>query len=280
MKKTITILAIAFLSIQSFPQQDTIIYHQWVPKAVAGLNLSQIALSNWTQGGEDALSWTFLGNGSLYYRSDYWNFKNDLKLAYGRTKLGTESFRTTDNELYLENVISRNIGWAIDPYFSNTTRTPLAAGFNYDTDPPTEIANFFDPGYLTQSLGFTYDKTQGFSTRLGAAVQEVFTNKFNFYSDDTTTAEIEKIKVETGLESVTTLDYGLMDNVLLKTKLRLFSRFNSLDIWDVRWDNTIAAIVNEYINVSFTFLLVYEEAQVKKRQIKEALQLGLTYNIL
>ena len=278
--KTSIIAVFIILTSNLFAQQDTIILYKWIPKAVAGFNISQIALSNWTQGGEDAISWSLLGNGSISYRSDFWHFKNDLKLAYGKTKLGTAGFRTTDNELYLESVISRNIGWAIDPYFSNTVRTALAAGFNYDTDPATKIANFFDPGYLTQSLGFTYDKTPGFTTRIGAAVQEVITNKFNFYSDDTETAEIEKVKVETGVESVTTAEHTVMENVLLKSKLRLFSRFESFDVWDVRWDNTLAAVVNEYVNVSFSFLLIYEEAQIKTRQIKEALQLGLTYNIL
>jgi len=217
MKKIIIIAFTVFIfTVSLLSQQDTVIFYKWVPKAVAGLNLSQISLSNWTQGGEDALSWTLFGNGSLYYRSELWHFINDLKLAYGRTKLGSSNYRTNDNELYLESVVSRDIGWVIDPYFSNTVRTALASGFNYETDPATEIANFFDPGYLTQSLGFTYDKTPGFSTRLGFAVQEIITNKFNFYSDDTSTSEIEKIKVETGVESVTTAEYTIMENVLLK----------------------------------------------------------------
>jgi len=281
MKKFILTVPVLFiLTTNLSAQQDTIIFYKWVPKVVTGLNLSQISLSNWTQGGEDAISWTFLGNGSLSYRTELWHFKNDLKLAYGRTKLGSANFRTTDNELYLESVISRNIGWPIDPYFSNTVRTALAAGFNYDTNPPIEIANFFDPGYLTQSLGFIYDKTPGFSTRLGFAVQEIITNEFTFYSDDTSTIKIEKIKVETGIESVTTAEYTVMENILLKSKLRLFSRFESFDIWDVRWDNAIAAQVNEYVNVSFVFLPSYEEAQIRKTQIKEALQLGITYTIL
>jgi hypothetical protein len=281
MKKILMLcILFSFFSAGSFAQQDTIILYKWVPKAVAGLNLSQISLSNWTQGGEDALSWTLFSNGSLYYRSELWNFKNDLKVAYGRTKLGSADFKTNDNELYLESVVSRSIGWAIDPYFSNTVRTALAPGFNYETDPATEIANFFDPGYLTQSLGFIYDKTTGFTTRLGFAVQEVITNKFTFYSDDTATTEVEKIKVETGVESVTAAEYTIMENVLLKSKLRLFSRFESFDVWDVRWDNAIASQVNKYITVSFAFLLIYEEAQIQKTQIKEALQVGVVFTIL
>jgi len=274
------VFAILIFSAASFSQQDTIILNKWVPKAVAGLNLSQISLSNWTQGGEDALSWSLFSNGSLYYRSEIWHFKNDLKLAYGRTKLGSSDYRTNDNELYLESVVSRNIGWAIEPYFSNTVRTAITSGFNYETDPATEIANFFDPGYLTQSLGFIYDKTPGFTTRLGFAVQEVITNKHTFYSDDAETGEVEKIKIETGIESATAAEYTVMDNILLKSKLRLFSRFESLDVWDVRWDNALVAQVNEYINVSFAFLLIYEEAQIQKTQIKEALQVGIIYTLL
>ena len=38
------------------------------------------------------------------------------------------------------------------------------------------------------------------------------------------------------------------------------------------------AKVNDYINVNFNFLLIYDEEQSLKRQIKEALQLGITYS--
>jgi Protein of unknown function (DUF3078) len=263
-----------------FAQQDTVILYKWIPKAVAGLNISQLALSNWSQGGDNSITWTIVGTGGIKYATEEWGFTNDLKIAYGRTKLGSDDFKTNDNELYLESVLSRNVGWDICPYFSNTLRTALTAGYDYDVSPKAEIANFFDPGYLTQSLGFIYNKVPGFETRLGFAVQEIITNKFTQYSDDASTPEIEKVKIETGLESVSTAEYTVMENVLLKTKLRLFTQYKSLDVWDVRWDNTIAAKVNDYLNVNFTFLLVYEKAQIERTQIKEGLQLGLVYSIL
>ena len=64
-----------------------------------------------------------------------------------------------------------------------------------------------------------------------------------------------------------------------KSSLRLFSRFESFDVWDVRWDNIIAAKVNDFLNVNLTFLLIYEKDQSVKTQIKEALQLGFTYTL-
>lgn len=279
-KFSILMIILLFLSQANFAQQDSVKPYIWTPTAVVGLNLSQVALSNWTQGGEDALAVSFLGTAGLKYYTIAWKFKNDLKLAYGRTKLGSQDYRTTDNELYLESVLSYNIGWVVDPYVSNIVRSALGTGYDYSNDSSVAIADFFDPGYLTQSIGFTYNKLENFTTRLGFAVQETFTRKYNKYADDPLTPEIEKNKVETGLESVTTADYALQENLLYKSNLRLFTRFESMDVWDVRWDNSLVAKFNDYLNVNFSFLLVYQKDQSPKTQIKEALQLGVTYTLL
>jgi Protein of unknown function (DUF3078) len=279
--KLIQILFLFFvLSILSYSQQDSVKLNTWLPTAAAGLNISQLALSNWTQGGENSISWSLLGTGGLKYKSTGWTFNNNLKIAYGRTKLGGSDFKTNDNELYLESVISKNIDWAVDPYFSNTVRTPVGVGYSYATDPPVEIAAFFDPGYLSQSVGLTYQKTKGFDTRLGFAVQETFTRNHTQFSDDPETAKIEKFKADTGIESVTNAEYTLADNMLLKSSLRLFSRFKTLDVWDVRWDNSIVAKINDYLNTSLTYLIIYQKDQSLKTQMKEGLQLGLSYTIL
>jgi len=279
-KFTILFISLIFLSRINFAQEDSVKLYSWTPLAVVGINLSQVALSNWSQGGENALAVSFLGTGGLKYYTESWKFRNDLKLAYGRTKLGDQDYRTTDNELYLESVLSYNIGWAIDPYVSNIVRSALATGYKYDADSTYAIAGFFDPGYVTQSIGFTYDKLESFTTRLGFAVQETFTRKFNQYADDPSTPEIEKSKVETGLESVTTAEFTLQQNLLYKSNLRLFTRFESMDVWDVRWDNAFVAQINDWLNVNLSFLLIYQKDQSVKTQIKEALQLGFTYTLL
>jgi len=279
-KLSLTLVLIISFTLYVFPQQDSIKLNTWLPTAAVGLNISQLALSNWTQGGENSITYTFNGTGGLVYKSIGWTFSNNLKFAYGRTKLGGTDFRTNDNELYLESVISKNIDWVLSPYFSNTVRTPLGIGYTYDTDPPTEIAAFFDPGYLSQSVGLTYKQVKGFDTRLGLAVQETFTRNNTQFSDDPATTNIEKFKAETGIESVTNGEYVLDDNLLFKSNLRLFSRFNSLDVWDVRWDNSIVAKINNYLNTSLSYLLIYQKDQSVKTQMKEGLQLGINYTIL
>jgi len=253
----------------------------WIPSMVTGLNVSQIAFSNWTQGGSNALTWTITADVGLDYRTDSWTLRNKLKLAYGRTRLGSQQYMTNDNELFQESVVSYGIGWATDPYISNSIRTTITRGYSYKTNPPVLIADFFDPGYVTQSLGFTYNKLKFMSTRLGLAVQEVFANKYRQYTDNlSTTNTVEPFKLETGFESVSQGKVQIAENILLTSGLRLFTRFESLNVWDVRWDNVLAVRVNSFVNVNFNFLLVYQKDQSLTTQMKEGLQLGLVYTVL
>jgi len=73
---------------------DSTKYYVWIPSAISGLNISQIALSNWAKGGDNSIAWTLLSNFGLTYINDNWTFNNSFKFAFGRTKLGTQDFRT------------------------------------------------------------------------------------------------------------------------------------------------------------------------------------------
>jgi hypothetical protein len=250
-------------------------------KANVGVNISQISFTNWAQGGENSFSWTLLGNYSITTKSENWTTKNSFKFAFGRTKLGSQDFRTNDNEFFIETIISKNVGWAVDPFLSNSIRSPITTGYSYKTKTPERIADFFDPGYVTQTLGFTYDKLKGIKSRLGIALQEVFANRQRKYSDNPDTKDkLEAFKLETGIENVTSSEFKIMENINYKGTLRLFSRFEKMKYWDVRWDNLIIAKVNDYVNINFNFLVVYERKQTLRTQMKEALQLGLIYNLL
>ena len=263
------------------PQQKDTILYKWIPTAATGFNINQISLSNWTSGGDNAISWTLSGTLGLKYFTNEWGFRNNLNLAYGKTKLGGASFITNDNDFYLETVLSRKLNWAVDPFISNTIRTPLSIGYNYKVNPIVSIADFFDPGYLTQSIGFVYSKVTGFTTRLGFAVQEVITTKYSaLYNIDPESHEAKNFRIEAGLESVSTAEFTLADNLLYKGNLRLFTRYKSMDVWDVRWDNAIIAKFNDFFNVNLTYLFIYEKAQSPTAQMKESLQLGFTYSIL
>jgi hypothetical protein len=52
-----------------------------------------------------------------------------------------------------------------------------------------------------------------------------------------------------------------------------------LSVWDVRWDNLITAKVNDYVSVNLNVLVIYDVNESLKTQIKEALQLGISYTL-
>ncbi|MBN1633994.1 MAG: DUF3078 domain-containing protein [Ignavibacteria bacterium] len=273
---SIFIIIFLFSGFCTAQEIDTTLKYGWSTAGTVGANFSQITFENWVQGGESSFSLSGIGNFGAYYRDKNWFLLNRMKLAYGRTKSSSRYF-TTDNELRLENLLIKNIGWTVNPYFSNELRTGLANGFDYSGSVEQQITAFFDPGYISQSIGFIYMK-KIFLYRLGVGLQETFTNKFNIYSDDPETLDkIEKFKIETGIESVAELNYEFLKNMIYASRLRLFSRFNSLDVWDANWDNIITAKINDYFNVNFQLNVIYQKDQSLKTQMKEALQLGFSY---
>lgn len=280
MKKLLIIIVFSFFAVNAKSQiADSTLKKGWNSKGVIGLGLSQVALTNWSKGGESTISLTGLTDFDAVYLSMPWISKNSLKLSLGSTKTGGGSFQTNDNQARLENVLIRKIGFAVDPFIANEIRTGILNGYDYSKDPKVQLSKFFDPGYITQSIGFTFIR-KNFLTRLGLAFQESFTNQFTQYTDDPETKnEIEKFKFQTGLESVTETNYTLAENLLYTGRLRLFSAFDQFDVWDVDFDNTISAKVNNFLSVNLNVLVIYEKAQSPKTQLKEGLNIGISYTV-
>jgi hypothetical protein len=279
--KKLFILFLVVFTISSYSQDipDSLLKKGWNMIGTVGLNLSQTSFTNWAQGGSNSLAFSAYTNLGAIYFNQPWKWKNRLNLVYGRTKIGDEGYRTTENDIYFESVGSRNVGWSVDPYFAVTFRSAITKGFDYSISPDTQLVDFFDPGYLTEALGFTFDKNKIVTTRLGIAIQQTFANRFTKYTDDPETPEVEKFKFETGVESVTELKYEFLPNMTYYSFLRLFTRFKALDVWDVRWDNIITAKINDYVNVNFSVTVLHDISQTRRTQLKEALQIGVTYSI-
>jgi hypothetical protein len=280
MKKITILLSILGFSFVAAQDADTTL-NKWTPSLIVSANLSQVAFNNWTKGGENSLAYTFGVDWVMEYKSSAkWSFKNQLKGDWGQSKTGDDISKVTSNNIFNETVVSFNVGWVVEPYASNLIRTPITAGYDYATIPETQIVAFFDPGYVTQSLGFNYNHSDVFQTRLGFAFEESFADKFALdYTDDPETSELETFKFEEGIESITDVKYEVFENVLYKGKLRLFSGFSRLDVWDVAMDNTFTAKVNSWLNVNFTYLVVYKASESLKTQTQEAIQVGVTYSL-
>ena len=139
----------------------------------------------------------------------------------------------------------------------------------------TAVSAFLDPGFFTQSIGAAYTPAAGIKTRLGIAMREVLTSKYNQYSGGA------KSQVWGGGESVTDAKWEFAQNMAADLPARDLRAIQSgLAIVFVRFDNTIAAKVNEYVNVSFNVQTVYDGSVSGHMQVKQVLAIGLSYQFI
>ncbi|MBK8946266.1 MAG: DUF3078 domain-containing protein [Ignavibacteriae bacterium] len=281
-KKFLNITIFNFLIILNlFSQTSDTTNYKWVPSLIGGLNFSQIAFSNWTKGGENSLTWTLNMDFNLNYEDEVLGFKTKFRSLYGRTKFNGNDIRTNENEIYLDQILSYHANWKVDPFFSNSLRTQLTTGFDYTGPTPVKVSDFFDPAIITQSLGFTYDRLSALQTRLGIALQHTTAENYRKYTNDVETIDKEEsYKFETGFESVTNAKFNLDDNIVAESNLILFTRFEEIDVWDVRWDNKMVAKVNSWLNVSFTYNFIFKKSESIMAQMKESWQMGISYNFI
>jgi hypothetical protein len=254
----------------------------WKNELLTYLNLNQASFDNWTQGGENTLGWQTGLNGLFANLGPRHEWVNMGKLAYGMQKIGDEESRKSVDEIRLESVYIRKAGYYVDPYVGLKAETQFAKGYEYSDSGRTEISNFLDPGYFTESVGISRGHREILRSRIGLAFKQTITDKFPVpYADDPDTPDkVEETRHEVGLEWVTNLDLPISENLRFTTMLDIFSDMKATNRIDVRWDNLLAAKVAEYVTVALDLRLFYDRDISTKRQLKQSLALGLTYSLL
>ena len=254
----------------------------WQKEMVGGINLTQTSLSNWTLGGENSFAWQLNFNFKFINSQEKYNWANSGKFTYGSAKIGDQESRKSLDEIKLESVFTYKLGICVNPYIACTAETQFAPGYNYDTDPKTQISAFMDPGYFRESIGVGYQPNEIIKSRLGLALKQTITSDYPIpYADNPDTVDrIEKTKNEFGAESVTDLSWKVTKSSLFTSKLELFYAFDGFDETDVNWDNVFTIMISKYFNVNINFKLFYDKDISKKRQIKQAIAVGFTYRFL
>jgi hypothetical protein len=254
-------------------------------EATIGVVFTQVNYSDWAEGGDDALAYATLFAGRVFEdrARDKWNV--DGAVGFGQSKIGGQGTRISVNEVLVEGQYNYKLPKKFSAYGAAGFRSALVTGYDYTVEPKVEKASFNDPGYYTASLGAAYDikpKPTYFRTRMGLGFKYTTAKEhFEFgYADDPDTPEIDKSKLEEGIESVTELDAAIGENLTYASKLALFSRFQDLDIWDVRWDNTITAQINKYFNTRFEYVLLFDKDVSGRVQQFQMLSFGISYTFL
>jgi hypothetical protein len=276
MKKWLLIVPLISV-LTAYAQQDTSApKFGWSHSVVAGLTLTQISFTDWAQGGENSLAWTTSLEGKSIDDQPTINWANGYRFAFGQARLSDQGLRKTDDKIDLESVLTYKLGNLVNPYFAATLKTQFTRGYKYESSGNSvSVSNFFDPGYLVQSLGVGTQPIPEVKTRLGVALREIVTSEFTaIYANDPAT------RVAGGFESVTEVNWNLAENIMFTSKLELFDPFKKMDQVIVRNDNTLALKVNKYITTVLNLQLVNEAPVSPRTQVKEVIAIGLSYALL
>jgi hypothetical protein len=260
-----------------------IIDTSWKHSLIVSANITQISFTDWSQGGDNALAYALFLDGKSTYAVGVIDWMNSYKFGYGQARLGSQGIRKTDDRIDLESVLTYKIGTYINPFASVSLKTQFAEGATYDASGhATPVSNIFDPAYITQTIGVGYQPVPEIKTRLGAALRETIANTFaGKYSDDLeTTSEIEKTRIEGGVESVTEVGWTMTENVIFNAKLEIFAPLKQFDRMTVRSDNTLSAKVNKYISVNLNVYLMNDPQVSARTQVKQTLALGFSYTLM
>jgi len=250
-----------------------------VKELTAKFNLSQLSFTNWVQGGENSMAYTAGISGK--YEKDYpkLNWLITQEFIFGQTQLGDQGIRNSIDRIniYGNITLKKKI---LQPYFSVNFLSQFTKGYDYSGEEKIAKSDFWDPAYLTESIGLVYAPSKHFKNQLGVAVKETFTRNFRSYSDDTETENVfEKTLMEPGLNYRADVLFNINKKMEFTSLFEMFSNLSSVEEIDVRWDSKIVMKLSKYIAAEFNLYLLYDKNMLSKTQIKEFLTIGLVYEV-
>ena len=239
----------------------------WKYKTTMGAGFNAVELTNWSAGGQDAITFRVLFLGQLDYAEDMFSWENDLDIGYSLSKQGSDPFKKADDRLIFGTKLSRKQNdWLRYTAFVDF-RTQFAVGYNYDIPDSTSptgdliISNFMAPGYLTGALGAEWTPVPEFkllvapiSSRTVFVLDQPLADSGAFGVD-----RGQNIANDFGALINSTLDWEFVENVRLKSTLNAFCRYEAFDLWIVTFENAILMKVNSFLSVGFLTSVFYDD---------------------
>lgn len=298
------LLGLTFLNAQIQTSIDTVF---WESKNVVGIDISQIAFSNWNSGGNNTIAGLIKANFERNYKKDNIIWNNELVMRYGVNKQAERELRKTDDVF----MIQSNFGFRKEAqsnwYYSGRFRfnTQFADGFNYpNVDNP--ISRLMAPGFLFLGVGSEYNRKDLNFSFYGSP----FTIKTTFVWDQTLADRgafgVQKAIIDSegnvlqrGKRSRN--EFGILlnsqwktevyKNMNLDTRLSLYSDYlNKFGNIDVDLQTELSMIVNEYVRATVGFHIMYDDdVQATKQvdgqqvtvgpkiQLKQMIAVGVVY---
>ena len=241
-----------------------------------GLNLNQLALSNWAAGGENSWSGKAFANFALIYHIRTFEQKLTGNFAFGIARFADRRIEKQDDKIDLTYALTFDSKTQWNLSMVATFNTQFAHGYKYPND-STIISTFFAPAYLTVSAGYSYktkdERFQIFMSPMAGKItfvmnQELadkgsFGVKKGFYDQDSVWIPGENIAPAIGVNVIINYKQPIYKNITYTTMLNTF--YNYLERrdddrlrLDVNWENTFNFTITKYLSTILFVHLKYD----------------------
>lgn len=264
----------------------------WDFGGIGEILLSQTYLSNWTKGGENAVSSLLRTELNANYKKDEYIWNNSFRMKLGFMALASEGIRKNTDTWE----VNSNLGLKASKkwYYSLALnfKSQLAKGYNYP-DVTNVISSFISPGNMYSSLGMEFKQN-----KKNSIIFSPVTYKAVFVIDtarvDQTkfgVAEGRMAKNEVGMYLKAQYIYEIKEDWNLENRLHFFTNYNGFNKIDFDWEAILRVKVGPFFSFSFSTHLIYdtdttfpiyddsgtETGRKARLQFKEWLGAGITY---
>lgn len=236
-----------------------------------GVGFTTVQLTNWTGGGQDAISVAFNCLASYDYADSVIYWDNELDLGYGIIRQGQQPTRKSDDQIIFSSRASlTTTDWYRFTGFLDL-RSQFTDGYSYkvldSAGNPSLLSSFFAPAFLTAALGAELRPVP--QVKILAAP---LSSRSTFVSDDRIVATGvasgagvfglapgQRSRTSLGAVLNASIDWEMFTNVTLRTRFNGFMPYETPDLWVVTLENAVMMKVNTWLNISFLTDVFYDD---------------------
>ncbi len=258
----------------------------WTYGGNGGLNLSQVSLSNWASGGENAVGFDVFLNYSANYKQKKHLWQNRIEMAYGLNQTETSGTKKTNDKIYFSSTYGYEMTKNLYLSALLNFNTQFAKGYDYKTDPRTYISRFMSPAYLTTGLGLTWNPKNWVTATFSAISWRGTFVDSKILSDQGAfgVEPGEHLFSEMGGNLKVEIKYEFLKNMTIYSRVDLFSNYlEDPQNIDVRWDVQLNMTVNKWFSANISTNMIYDNdtkilqkdgSKGPRLQFKESLGIG------
>ncbi|MEX2370668.1 MAG: DUF3078 domain-containing protein [Bacteroidales bacterium] len=235
----------------------------WDYSVASSLALNQTYLSNWSKGGENALSsmLDIKGEAKHTNKAEKTEWTSNARLKYGTTITEEHGLRTNTDMFIVNSQYNKVIKNKIDFSSIFYMKHQVAKGYKYPND-SVVVSKFLNPGTFTIGVGVEYKPFKKTSLNFSP-----LSYKNTFVMDtariDQTAHGIEanrRTRQEMGGQLLVKNSIEVLDGLKIDNAIRLFSSYlNKPQNIDVDWELNLEKRINWYFTILMNFHIIYDD---------------------